>query len=93
MAEMKDFTCRTCGAQFDGRAKLDKHNRREHGAHIQQSSADSGPQRGGQTGSQRLQQHPRSGEGESQGGDDDTNRATESSGWEEKEVEEERGLS
>lgn len=92
MAEIKDFTCRTCGAQFDGRDKLDKHNRRQHGAHIQQSSGDSGPQRGGQTGSERLQQHPRSGEGEMQSGDD-TNRATESSGWKEKEVKEKPGLS
>ncbi len=82
MAEIKDFTCRTCGAQFDGRDKLDKHNRREHGAHIQQGSGD-----------KRLQQKPRSGKGEMQSGDDDTNRATESSGWEEKEVEKERGLS
>ena len=92
MTEIKDFTCRTCGAQFDGRDKLDKHNRREHGAHIQQSSGESGPQRGEQTGSERLQQHPRSGEG-TQSGDDDSNRATESSGWEEKEIKEKRGLS
>lgn len=78
MAEIKDFTCRTCGAQFDRRDKLDKHNRRDHGAHIQQSSGDSGSQRGGQPGSKRLERH-RSGDDEMKSGDDDKNRATTSS--------------
>lgn len=80
MAKIKDFTCRTCGAQFDARDKLDKHNRREHGAPIQQSFGDSGRQLGGPAGSERLPQRPRSGDGALQSDDDDTNRASESSG-------------
>ena len=94
MAETKDFTCRTCGAQFDGRDKLDQHNRREHGAHIEQSSGYSGPQRAGQSGSQVLQREPRSGEGEMQSGGDkrtsDKKRFGESVDWD---AEEERGHS
>jgi hypothetical protein len=70
MAEIKDYTCRTCGAQFDARDKLDKHNRRDHGVPIQQSSGDSAPQRGGQSESQDLQQDKRSGEGAMQSGED-----------------------
>jgi hypothetical protein len=30
MAGPQEFTCRACGAQFDSRDKLDKHNKREH---------------------------------------------------------------
>jgi hypothetical protein len=30
MAGPKDFTCSECGAQFDSRDKLDRHNQREH---------------------------------------------------------------
>lgn len=47
MAEIKDFTCRACGAQFDTREKLDQHNRREHGAGQQAQGSQQG---GGQTG-------------------------------------------
>jgi hypothetical protein len=48
MAEIKDFTCRACGAQFDTRETLDRHQRREHGVQGKESSRESGTQRGGQ---------------------------------------------
>jgi hypothetical protein len=30
MAGPQEFTCRACGAQFDSREKLDRHDKREH---------------------------------------------------------------
>lgn len=56
MAEMKDFTCRACGAQFDTRDRLDRHNRREHGAQGQEMYGDRGQKKGGQTLSQENEQ-------------------------------------
>ncbi len=61
MAEMKDFTCRACGAQFDTRDRLDQHNRREHG--VGQKSQGTGSGQYGERGTE-----DQTGRGYSEGG-------------------------
>ncbi|MEW5916107.1 MAG: hypothetical protein AB1762_06865 [Gemmatimonadota bacterium] len=58
MAGPQEFTCRACGAQFDSREKLDKHNKREHSV-SQADGAGDADRMQGQQGSRQEQQTPR----------------------------------
>ncbi|MGH7710736.1 MAG: hypothetical protein ACREOG_05605 [Gemmatimonadaceae bacterium] len=80
MAETKDFTCRVCGAQFDARVKLDKHNRREHGAHGQYSESGSEPY--GDAGTPSSGKPDRSGMGSGGTPERDSSRQGSNGRWE-----------
>jgi hypothetical protein len=47
----KDFACKACGAEFDTRDQLDRHNEQQHAKGAQGGSADTG-QRGAKGGTE-----------------------------------------